>query len=85
VIPRQRLRRKPTKMADKTILVMFSLRFALGLIVFTTITVIAFQSPEREKHFGWIMLLIGLAYCAVVGSILVKALRKYRERYGEKK
>ncbi len=83
MMPRQRLQRKPSKVADKLILTMFSLRLGIGLIAFTTITTLAFQLPE--KSFAWIMLLIALAYLAVAGSILVKALRKYRERYGVKK
>ena len=59
---------------------MFALRLAIGLVAFTTIITLAFQLPE--KHFAWMVLLIGLAYLAVAGTILVKAVRKYRARYG---
>ena len=83
MIPRQRLQRKPSKGADKIILGMFALRMGIGLVAFTTIITLAFQLPE--KHFAWIVLLIGIAYLAVSGSILVKALRKYRARYGKEK
>ena len=78
----QRARPKPTKGAEKIILTAFSVRFVFGLLVFCTITVFAFQA---EPHFGWIMVLITGAYLAVAGSILVKALRGYKQRYGEKK
>ena len=83
MIPRQRLPRKPTKGADKLILAMFTLRLGIGVVAFVTIITLAFQLPE--KHFAWIMVLIGGGYMAVAGSILVKALRKYHARYGEKK
>jgi hypothetical protein len=85
VIPRQRVRPKPTKAADKLILGMFALRLAIGLVAFTTITTLAFQLPEKNKHFAWLMLLIGLGYLGVAGTILVKALRKFRVRYGAEK
>ena len=83
MIPRQRLPRKPSKGADKIILTMFALRLAIGLVAFTTIITLAFQLPE--KHFAWMVLLIGIAYLAVAGTILVKAVRKYRARYGAEK
>jgi NhaP-type Na+/H+ or K+/H+ antiporter len=83
VIPRQRVRPKPTKAGDKLVLTMFALRLGIGLVAFTTIITLAFQLPE--KNFAWMVLLIGLAYLAVAGSILVKALRKYRQRYGAEK
>ena len=83
MIPRQRLQRKPSKGADKIILTMFALRMLVGVIAFTTIISLAFQLPE--KHFAWMVLLIGVAYLAVAGTILVKAVRKYRARYGTKK
>ena len=85
MIPRQRLQRKPTKGGDKLILAMFAVRLAIGVVAFTTIITLAFQLPEKDKHFAWMVLLIGLAYLGVAGMILVKALRKYRARYGEKK
>lgn len=85
MIPRQRVRPKPTKAGDKLILTMFSLRLGIGLIAFTTIITLAFQLPEKDKHFAWLVLLIGLAYLGVAGTILVKALRKYRQRYGAEK
>ncbi|WP_309709815.1 hypothetical protein [Armatimonas sp.] len=81
----QRARPKPSKGADKLILTMFALRMAVGLVAFCTIITLAFQLPEKDKHFAWLVLLIGIAYTAVAGSILVKALRKYRTRYGAEK
>ena len=83
MIPRQRMQRRPSKGADRIILTIYALRLGIGLVAFTTIVTLAFQLPE--KHFAWIVLLIGLAYLAVGGSILVKALRKYRARYGAQK
>jgi NhaP-type Na+/H+ or K+/H+ antiporter len=83
MIPRQRVQRKPSKGADKIVLGMFALRLGIGLIAFATIATLAFQLPE--KHFAWMVLLIGVAYLSVAGTILVKALRKYRARYGEDK
>ncbi|MBB6049483.1 hypothetical protein [Armatimonas rosea] len=59
-----------------------SIRVVIGLLVFSSITVIAFQA---EPHFGWIMLLITLAFAGVTGSILWKALRQFKVRYGAEK
>ena len=78
----QRVRAKPTKTGDQMILTAFALRFVVGLGAFIWITVAAFQA---EPHFAWMVLLIGLAYTGVGGTILVKNLIRYRQRYGIKK
>ncbi len=64
------------------ILTAFALRFVVGLSAFSWITVSAFRA---EPRFGWIVLLICVAYTAVAGTILVKNLIRYRQRYGTKK
>ncbi|MCX6367520.1 MAG: hypothetical protein NTX57_12535 [Armatimonadetes bacterium] len=78
----QRARPKPTKAGDQMILMAFSLRFLVGLGAFGWITFAAFQA---EPHFAWMVLLIAVAYAAVTGTILVKNLIRYRQRYGGEK
>lgn len=78
----QRRRPRPTKEGDTIILTAFALRFVIGLVAFGWITSAAFRA---EPRFGWIVLLIALAYVAVTGTMLGKGLLGFKKRYGQPK
>lgn len=72
--------RKPTKRADQTLLTLFIIRQLFGIIVLGTITIFAFQVPD--KRLTWFLVPMVLLYLGYSVSVVVKGLKKYRQRYG---